>query len=430
MFFISITLAILYLIFSIFISINWINDIACYFGYFLAIYLVTFIALIPGFNYVFNFVSLLCDKNNKKNKKDKKACAKKSEDVTILIPVYNSKECIKETINSIKNQKYKGHIYIDVIDDGSTDGTTELLRKMDLEENIKFIESSHIGKAAALNKGLQCVSTDYVITVDSDTTLHPLAVQKIMNKLVNSDEKTVATAGSLFVKNAKKSFVTKVQEWDYTLGIFGVKMLQGNYNSTLVAQGAFSAYKTETLKEIGGWKNCVGEDIVLTWQLLSKGYNTNFAKNAIAFTEVPEKWSKLGKQRKRWARGMIEAFKKGKVLTSRKLNIKSKILMCLNIFFPLIDLALLIFVPLGLILLLLGNPLLIGWISLLVILLGLLLCLLIEYKRRNVLKEIDCKLEKRSKFAFIVYILLYAFILSPFCLIGYISELVNFKKEW
>ena len=424
MFFISITFALLYFIFSTFISINWINDIACYFGYFWAIYLVTFIALIPGFNYVFTFISLLCNKSNKK------ICTQKNEDVTILIPVYNSKKCIKETIKSIKNQEYNANIYINIIDDGSTDGSIELLREMGSEENIKLIESSHIGKALALNKGLQCVCTDYVITVDSDTVLHPLAVQNIMDKLLNSNEKTVATAGCLFVKNAKKSFVTKLQEWDYTLGIFGVKMLQGNYNSTLVAQGAFSAYKIKPLKEIGGWQNCVGEDIVLTWELLSKGYKTNFAQNAIAFTEVPEKWSKLGKQRKRWARGMIEAFKKVKVLTSRKLNIKSKILMCLNIFFPFIDLALLIFVPLGLIFLLLGNSLLIGWISLLVIPFGLLLCLLIEFKRKNVLKEINCKLEKRSKFAFIVYVLVYAFILAPFCLIGYISELINFKKEW
>ena len=36
------------------------------------------------------------------------------------------------------------------------------------------------------------------------------------------------------------------------------------------------------------------------------------------------------------------------------------------------------------------------------------------------LKEIDCKLEKRSIFAFIVYILLYAFILAPFCIVGYV----------
>lgn len=104
--------------------------------------------------------------------------------------------------------------------------------------------------------------------------------------------------------------------------------------------------------------------------------------------------------------------------------------MSLNVFFPFIDLALLIFVPLGLILLALGNPLLIGWISLLVIPLGLLLCLLIDYRRKNMLKEIDCKSEKRSILAFIVYVLLYAFILAPFCLIGYISELFNYKKKW
>ena len=424
MFLISMMIALLCLICSICININWINDIACYLGYFLAIYLVTFVALIPGFNYVFTFISLLF------HKKDKKSATKKEEDVTILIPVYNAKESIKETLESIQKQKYCGNIFVNIIDDGSTDGTLELLKSMSFDSNITLIEATHKGKAKALNKGLQRVKTAYTITIDGDTVLHPLAVRNIMNKLVKSDEKTAATAGCLFVKNAKKSFITKLQEWDYTLGIFGIKLVQGGYHSTLVAQGAFSAYKTEILKEIGGWESCVGEDIVLTWQLLSKGYETNFAKNAIAYTEVPEKFRELGKQRKRWARGMIEAFKKVKILSSKKMSLKSKFLMCFNIFFPFIDLALLIFVPLGLIFLALGNPLLIGWISLLVIPFGLLLCLLIEIKRKNMLKEIDCKLERRSVLAFIVYILLYAFILAPYCLMGYILELVNYKKEW
>ena len=424
MFLISMTVALLCLVCSICININWINDIACYFGYFLAVYLVTFIALIPGFNFVFMFISLLF------NKKDKKPCMKNEKDVTILIPVYNGKNSIKETIESIQKQKYCGNIFINIIDDGSTDGTMELLKSMNLDSNIELIETKHSGKAKALNEGLKKVNTDYTITIDSDTILHPLAVRNIMNKLVNSNEKTVATAGCLFVKNAKKSFITKLQEWDYTLGIFGVKYIQGNYNSTLVAQGAFSAYKTKTLKEIGGWKNCVGEDIVLTWQMLSEGYETNFAKNAIAYTEVPEKLKDLGKQRKRWARGMIEAFKKVKIFKSKKMNVKSKFLIFLNLFFPFIDLALLIFVPLGLILLALGNPLLIGLISLLVISFGILLCLLIEIRRKNMLKEINCKLEKRSILAFIIYVLLYAFILAPYCLIGYILELINYKKEW
>ena len=424
MFLISAIIALLCLICSICININWINDIACYLGYFLAIYLVTFVAIIPGFNYVFNFISLLF------NKKNNKSYNKKEEDVTILIPVYNAKKTIEETLESIEKQKYCGNIYINIIDDGSTDGTLELLKSIKPNLNINIIESEHNGKAAALNKGLQKVNTDYTITIDGDTILHPLAIRNIMNKLTTSNKKTAATAGCLFVKNAKKSFITKLQQWDYTLGIFGVKFVQGNYNSTLVAQGAFSAYKTKIIKEIGGWENCVGEDIFLTWQLLSKGYETNFSKNAIAYTEVPEKFKDLGKQRKRWARGMIEGFKKVKIFKSKNMSLKSKFLIFLNIFFPFIDLALLIFVPLGLIFLALGNPLLIGWISLLVIPFGLLLCLLIEIRRKNMLKEINCKLEKRNFLAFIVYILLYAFILAPFCLAGYFMELINYKKEW
>ncbi len=425
MFLISFMIALLCFICSICINVNWIADISCYLGYFLAIYLVTFVAIIPGFNYVFTFVSLLFNKKDKK-----KSNSKKEEDVTVLIPVYNAKQSIQKTLNSIKKQKYCGKIYVKIIDDGSTDDTLAFLKSMDLDSNITLLETKHSGKASALNAGLETVCTDYTITIDSDTVLHPFAIRNMMKTLTNSSKKTAATAGCLFVKNAKKNFITKLQEWDYTLGIFGVKLLQGNYNSTLVAQGAFSAYKTKILKEIGGWQQCVGEDIVLTWQLLSNGYETNFAKNAIAYTVVPEKYKELGKQRKRWARGMIEAFKKVKIVTSKKMPLKSKFLMCFNIFFPFIDLALLIFVPLSLIFLAFGNPLLLGWISLLVIPFGLLLCLLIEIKRKNMLKEIDCKLERRSILAFIAYILIYAFILAPYCLMGYISELINLKKKW
>ena len=197
----------------------------------------------------------------------------------------------------------------------------------------------------------------------------------------------------------------------------------------MVAQGAFSAYKTEKIKEIGGWQDCVGEDIVLTWDFLSKGYKINFANNAIAFTEAPETYKGLFRQRKRWARGMIEAFKKVKI-TSKKLSMKSRFLMCMNIFFPFTDLAILIFIPLGLLFLIFNNHLFMGWLTLLVILLGMILCLVIEIKRRNIFKEVDCKLERRSILAFVFYALFYAFILAPSCLIGYIKELVNVKKEW
>ena len=122
MFLISIMISLFYLVLSIFINVNWIYDIACYFWYFVAIYLVTFIALIPGFVFIFTLISLLFDK------KKKKINPQKEEDVTILIPVYNAKNSIKETLESIKKQKYSGNICVDIIDDGSNDGTLELIK--------------------------------------------------------------------------------------------------------------------------------------------------------------------------------------------------------------------------------------------------------------------------------------------------------------
>lgn len=70
--------------------------------------------------------------------------------------------------------------------------------------------------------------------------------------------------------------------------------------------------------------------------------------DSISFTEVPSTFKGLFRQRKKWARGMIEAFKKVPVLTPKQMNWKFRILMLFNVLFPFVDLALLIFVPVGL----------------------------------------------------------------------------------
>ena len=137
MFFISIAISLFYFIFSVFINVDWIHDISCYLGYPLAIYLVLFIALVPGFIYVFMLISLL------HKEKEKKGCILKECDVTVLVPVYNSKKFICKTIDSIKNQTYDGNIHIIVIDDGSTDDSLELLKSMNCDSNITLLETCH-----------------------------------------------------------------------------------------------------------------------------------------------------------------------------------------------------------------------------------------------------------------------------------------------
>src|ERR1700686_4714004 len=100
-----------------------------------------------------------------------------------------------------------------------------------------------------------------------------------------------------------------MQEWDYYLGIAAVKRMQGLYQSTLVAQGAFSLYRTDEVRRIGGWPDAIGEDIVVTWRLMETGDGVLTEPTAVAFTDVPVTVKHFVRQRARWARGMIEGLR-------------------------------------------------------------------------------------------------------------------------
>ena len=110
-----------------------------------------------------------------------------------------------------------------------------------------------------------------MITVDADTLLYPRAVRQLVARLLSAPPDVQAVAGSVLVRNSRDNLWTRMQEWDYFLGIASVKLMQGLYQGTLVAQGAFGLYRTRAVAAAGGWPDAVGEDIVLTWQLMRQG---------------------------------------------------------------------------------------------------------------------------------------------------------------
>ena len=85
--------------------------------------------------------------------------------------------------------------------------------------------------------------------------------------------------------NVQANFLTRMQGWDYRLGINGVKRMQAAYNSALVAQGAFSAYWTDDIRAVGGWPDAIGEDIVLTWTLMLSRGIVQYEPTALALHE-------------------------------------------------------------------------------------------------------------------------------------------------
>jgi biofilm PGA synthesis N-glycosyltransferase PgaC len=403
-----------------YLSLPWIRDLAFYIHYIPATFIVLSIALVPGFMYMFLLMSYITD--SRKNK----PYLGQYPPVTVLIAAYNEEKSIQFTLTSLKTQDYPAHIEILLIDDGSTDKTIEKANEVRFD-NLSILNASHGGKAAALNYGFRQSTTEYIITIDADTYLQPQAIKQLMTKLLNGPEGTVACAGSVYVKNSRVNLMTRIQEWDYFHAIAVIKRSQSFYQGTLVAQGAFSVYEKKVLEEVNGWPEVVGEDIVLTWAILNKGYRVDFAELAICFTNAPETYKQFFFQRSRWARGLLEAFYAYPSILLRRQMFTFYIYW--NICFIIFDnVFFFIFMP-GVIAALFGHYYIAGPMTLAVLPLGFLGNLVFYIGQRDLFALNGLKVRKNIR-GFILYVLFYQFMMNPAVIYGYISELLRRKKTW
>ena len=423
-FYISHLVALSWLILSIFLSIGWVKDLGEVVPILISIVIIAGIAYIPGYINVFNIVSLLLDKQPKLTIIDPE------EPVTIIIACHNEENTIGTTLQYLGNQNYRGKIKVIVIDNHSTDSTTSIAKSVgeELGLNLKVVHEMKKGKHHALNSVLPMIDTQYMITLDADTLLMKDSIKVLMARQLSSSSEVVATAGAVLTRNSRKNFWTRIQEWDYFLGIASIKRLQGMYGGTLVAQGAYSVYKTEKIMEIGGYPDVIGEDIVITWLLLEKGYNVSFEPLAVAFTDVPESFRHLQKQRSRWARGMIEALKRIKPWQHKN----SFVIYAtgLNMIMPLVDVIYtLAWIP-GVILAFFGYTYIAGPLTLLVLPLALIQnYILYKYQKNNVFNILNLKIRK-NKLGYVYYLLFYQMMMSPISVYGYIEESLNVRRIW
>jgi biofilm PGA synthesis N-glycosyltransferase PgaC len=421
--------SILWLLFSLIFAIPWIGEISRYVPLWLAWFCVTGMALIPGVAMAFVNSSLLMDKRPKYDNNNKKL-----PPISIIVAAYNEEDTIVKTLNSILDQEYYNYIDVIVANDGSTDNTKEVVLEFIKSKSMVNIQialcdvSVNIGKAGVLNIALEKTKYDYVLTIDADSELHPGALKSIVTKMINKDDTYAAVAGSILCKNYNDSFVTKLQDWDYLLGISAVKRIQSMYKGTLVAQGAFSIYKKSVLEEVGGWPDKIGEDIVLSWSILNAGYYIDHCEQAICWTNVPTTYKIFYRQRKRWARGLIEAFRMYPNLLFRREMFT--FFIWYNLMFPYIDLTFLFaFVPGVLIALIFGFHLLAGYITLYLLPITFIYSFIILRIQKRDLKKSNISMLNKNV-SYILYMFLYQFIMTPATLSGYLSELFKRKRVW
>ena len=409
--------------FSVWFSQPWYQDLSVHVGPFLSFFLIAFIAIVPGCMNAFVFASLLLDSRPPVIEDQK------NPDITILIAAFNEEEFIGSTLEGVARQNYLGSMRIVVIDDGSTDRTVEVVKSLQVgNTNIELISlNKNGGKSAALNRGLEMCKSDIIISLDADRYLNIDAIRNLVARYLSDPTDTRAVAGEILIRNSRVNWITKAQEWDYFLGIASIKRIQSLFQGTLVAQGAFSLYDRAALIGVGGWREAVGEDIVLTWKLLLSGYRVGHAEDAIAFTNCPETLKAFIKQRQRWTRGLIEAFKVNPMILLKPRL--STIYIWWNTLFPLMDIAYVLgFIP-GLVLACFGYFWIVGPMTLSILPMALALNLYMYSRNRNMFEKEH--LQVRSNiFGFFFYVFAYGLILQPACVYGYFSEFFNLKKTW
>lgn len=272
--------------------------------------------------------------------------------VSVLAPACNESATIAESVRAMLNLRYPNHEVV-VINDGSKDDTMKLL----IEEfrlyrssrrplgsiptkqiraiyesrdpiRLVVVDKENGGKADSLNAGLNVARTPLVAAVDSDSLIEPDALLAVVKPFLEDPDRTLATGGIIRVVNgcdvkhgnvvrvaAPPLMLCRFQAVEYLRAFLGGRVAFSFLNSLLIISGAFGLFRRDAVLEAGGFAtSTVGEDMELVvrlhrlWREKKRDYRIVFVPEPVCWTEVPEKWRVLQRQRNRWQRGTVETL--------------------------------------------------------------------------------------------------------------------------
>ena len=93
--------------------------------------------------------------------------------VSIVIPAYNASAYLAETLSSVCSSTFRD-IEIIVVDDGSTDTTSDVVKTIEkFDSRVRLLSQPNCGMSAARNRGIDSSESDYIALIDSDDIWHP-----------------------------------------------------------------------------------------------------------------------------------------------------------------------------------------------------------------------------------------------------------------
>jgi cellulose synthase/poly-beta-1,6-N-acetylglucosamine synthase-like glycosyltransferase/peptidoglycan/xylan/chitin deacetylase (PgdA/CDA1 family) len=228
--------------------------------------------------------------------------------VSIVVPAYNEARVIESGVRSLAGSDYP-ELEVVVVDDGSADGTAELVERLGLP-TVRVIRQANSGKPAALNAGVGAAVHDVIVTVDADTVFE----RETLSRLVQAfrDRSVGAVAGNTKVGNRRR-VLGRWQHIDYVIGFNLDRRLYDLLQCMPTVPGAIGAFRRQALDGVGGFSAAtLAEDTDATIALGRAGWRVAYAEDARAYTEAPSTMAALWRQRYRWSYGTMQAVWKHK----------------------------------------------------------------------------------------------------------------------
>jgi cellulose synthase/poly-beta-1,6-N-acetylglucosamine synthase-like glycosyltransferase/phosphoglycerol transferase MdoB-like AlkP superfamily enzyme len=275
--------------------------------------------------------------------------------ISILAPAYNEGATIIENVKSLLSIFYS-NLEVIIINDGSKDDTLQKLIDAYQLEKVDFfvqykIKSKEVrgvyksknsvykklvvvdkvngGKADALNVGINISSNDYILCIDVDCILEQDAILKMVKPfLEETGSRVIAAGGVVRIANScviedgrlvkvrlPKEYLPRMQTLEYIRAFLLGRMAWARINGLLLISGAFGAFDKDIVIRCGGYDHStVGEDMELVVRMRrymeenKLPYKVKYIPDPLCWTEAPNSYEILGRQRNRWTRGTIETM--------------------------------------------------------------------------------------------------------------------------
>ena len=229
--------------------------------------------------------------------------------LAILVPCRNEARSVERLLAALEHASYPAdRLAIVVVDDGSDDGTGELLDRWAAAGagRAAIHASDRGGKVKALEAGMAAVPDSELIAVcDADQRPRPDCWRRLVPYF--GDQRVGAIAGFLTPANHDASVVSRyaaVEAWVHQLVTSEGKDRLGLNPPTL---GGGSVYRRTALEDVGGFVAGVsGEDVTTSVALTEAGWTTRFVRDAVVENDVVAGWRNYWHQHVRWARGSLD----------------------------------------------------------------------------------------------------------------------------